>query len=203
VIVAAPPGADAAIARFVPRWDARTRQSLVVRADPATTYAAIRAANLAAAWPARLLTAAAMVPERIGAWVRGQAPPARTGRTSRLGTVLAADGPWTLLAETDRELVLGLLWSPPAGGDKRPASEWAAFAEPGYAKVAWSLSVSAQDAGRTLLSTETRTIATDERTRRRFWLIWAVIAPFAALLRRLVLRAIRDEAERPGRLSTP
>jgi hypothetical protein len=198
MIAAAPPNAGRAIARIVPRCDARTLQHVVVAASPDATYQAILDANLAASRPARALIALGQAPEWLRALLRREPAPPRTGRQSRLRDVVAGGTPWTVLVdEPGSELVLGLLWSPPAGGDKREPSEWQGFAEPGFAKVAWGFSVS-QDAGGTLLTTETRTAATDVATLRRFRLIRPVIWPFAALLRRLVLEAIRAEAERSG-----
>jgi hypothetical protein len=198
MIVAAPPNAGRAIAQIVPRCDARTLQQVVVAASPAVTYQAILDANLAAAVPARALIALGQVPEWVRALLRREPAPPRTGRESRLRDVVAGGTPWTVLVdEPGSELVLGLLWSPPAGGDKRDASEWQAFTEPGFAKVAWGFTVS-PNAGGTLLTTETRTAATDVATLRRFRMIWPAMWPFAALLRRLVLDAIRAEAERSG-----
>jgi hypothetical protein len=197
MIAAAPPGAGRAIARWVPACDARTMQHVVVAAAPEETYRAVLDANLAGSPPARILMALARAPEWIRARVRREPPPPATGRESRLRDVLADDTPWTVLVDDPgSELVLGLLWSPPAGGTKRPPAEWQAFAEPGFAKVAWGFSLAPHAGGGTLLITETRTSANDPATRRRFRLMWPVIAPFAALLRRRVLVAIRVEAER-------
>ena len=47
----------------------------------------------------------------------------------------------------------------------------------------------------TRLSTETRVRCSEDASRRRFRLYWAVIAPFSGLIRREVLRTIRHEAE--------
>ena len=197
MIAAAPPNAGRAIARIVPRCDARTLQQVVVTASPEATYQAILDANLAASRPARALIALGQAPEWVRALLRREPAPPRTGRESRLRDVVAGGTPWTVLVdEPGRELVLGLLWSPPAGGDKRDASGWRAFAEPGFAKVAWGFTVAPDAGGGTLLTTETRTAATDVATLRRFRLIWPAIWPFASLLRRLVLEAIRAEAER-------
>ena len=56
--------------------------------------------------------------------------------------MLGDDSPWILLAdEADREVVLGLLWTPPAGGAKCAPADFEEFAAPGVAKVVWSLSV--------------------------------------------------------------
>jgi hypothetical protein len=51
-------------------------------------------------------------------------------------------------------------------------------------------------AGGTLLSTETRAIATDDGARRRFALYWSLIRPASGLIRHDILRAIARHAER-------
>lgn len=50
-------------------------------------------------------------------------------------------------------------------------------------------------AGRTLLSTQTRCIATDSGTRRAMRVYWTLIAPFSGLVRRELLRTIARHAE--------
>ena len=177
------------------RCDLSTRQELVVDARPDAVYAAIWRANLIASRGARLLSAVAMWPARLAARVTGRRVP-RAARSATLGDMLAEESPWILVAdEPGREVVLGLLWRPPAGAERCEPEHFAQFAQPGFAKVAWSLAVAA-DGERSRLITETRTLATDPHTRRRFRLMWPVIAPFAALLRRMVLRAVKREAER-------
>jgi len=201
MIAAAPPGAGRAIARWVPDCDARTTQYVVVAAGPEETYRAVLDANLAESRAARALMALGRAPEWIRSRLRGERLAPVAGRESRLRDVVAGDTPWTVLVDDPgSELVLGLLWTPPAGGAKRPTAEWRAFAEPGFAKVAWGFSIASRPGGGTLLTTETRTSANDAATRRRFRLVWLATAPFAALLRRLALEAIRAEAE--GRRSS-
>jgi hypothetical protein len=91
--------------------------------------------------------------------------------------------------------VLGLLWTPPAGGPTCAPEAFPTFTAPGVAKVAWAIEVQAGGADHTLLVTRTRTHAVDARARRRFGVLWPLIAPFAALLRGQVLRTITAEAE--------
>jgi hypothetical protein len=165
----------------------------IVWATPEQTRAAIWEADLLATPLARALTSAAMCPERIGAWMRHEPQPETRPRSARLHDMLSGDSPWTLLSE--EPVALGLLWTPPAGGVKRPADEFAAFDEPGFAKVVWTLEVAAFGAGHALLTTETGTETTDERATRRLALMWPLISPFALLLRRQVVRAIKAEAE--------
>jgi hypothetical protein len=47
----------------------------------------------------------------------------------------------------------------------------------------------------TVLSTETRVLATDAAARRRFRRYWLAIRPFSGLIRRVWLRAIKRRAE--------
>jgi hypothetical protein len=51
-------------------------------------------------------------------------------------------------------------------------------------------------AGRTVLTTETRVLCTDEGARRRFRRYWALIRPGSGAIRVAWLRAIRRRAER-------
>ena len=101
------------------------------------------------------------------------------------------------LVDAEDELVLGYVgqpWRPTGGRRVRPATpeEWVAFADPGYAKAA--LCFRAAD-GR--LETETRVRLTDETSRRRFALYWALVRPWSGLIRRSWLRAARRRAA-PG-----
>src|ERR1019366_56115 len=57
--------------------------------------------------------------------------------------------------------------------------------------------------GRSLITTETRTAATDPASLRRFARYWLLVGPFSALIRRLTLRIVKSDAEqRPGLTST-
>lgn len=188
------------IRRRVPDPVARTDEHVVVDVDARSAYEAIWNADLTEARLARLLSAVAVSPQRIAARLRNEPAPPSGATHAGLREALGEDGPWVLLAdEPGVEVVLGLLWRPPAGGVKRPAAAFDAFAEPGFTKVAWSITVTPFGPDRSLLTTETRTAATDAATRRRFLLLWRVMAPFASLLRRQVLIAIKAEAERGSR----
>jgi hypothetical protein len=185
-----------ALDALLPHFDAGTIQRAVVYATPQTTYDAIWSADLLQTPLARMLTHASMAVERAGARIRGESGPRRVPRSAGLRDMLGAGSPWLLLAdEPGRGVVLGLLWTPPAGGHTCAADEFADYAAPGLAKVVWSISVNPFGAGHALLATETRTFATDALAKRRFGVLWPIIAPFAALMRSQVLKAIKREAE--------
>lgn len=72
------------------------------------------------------------------------------------------------------------------------------FAQPGFAKILWSVRVR-EEGGRSLLSTETRVLCTDDRTRRFFTAYWAVVQHVSGLTRRDMLRGWRRRAEAVSR----
>jgi hypothetical protein len=99
-----------------------------------------------------------------------------------------------VLARTSDELVLaavGRPWAPNGGRAPRlaeqadPAAFFVHFAAPGWAKMIVNFQV---DGGE--LTTQTRVILTDERSRRAFGRYWLLIRPFSGLIRRRWLAAI-------------
>jgi hypothetical protein len=186
----------------LPRYDARTVQQIPVDADPASAYAAIWQADLLSSPVTRALLAVGRVPEIIAARLGRDAAPRGDGHW-RLADATGPGSPWILVAERPgEEVVLGLLWTPPAGGTTCSPEEFAAFSAPGVAKVTWSFAVVPYGGG-SLVVTETRTAATDSRARGRFRAIWPFVAPFAALTRAGVLRSIARQAAGLRSVNTP
>ena len=77
----------------------------------------------------------------------------------------------------------------------RDASEFVAFRELGYAKVAMNFSSRPLESG-SELRTETRVVTTDAASRRRFGRYWRLIQPGSALVRRGWLAPAKRRAER-------
>jgi hypothetical protein len=105
-----------------------------------------------------------------------------------------------LAEEPGRELVIGSVGRPwrLRGGVRRDAlADFAAFREPGYAKMVLNFRFDGST-----LSTETRVHLTDAASRRRFRVYWLIVRPFSGLVRRIWLRAIRRRAQvdAPGRV---
>lgn len=118
---------------------------------------------------------------------------------------------FALLGESPgQEIVFGRVVQPwkavtdDTPGPQVEADRFAAFDTPGYVKVAFNLRVEPYGGGRALVTTETRTAATDPASSRHFARYWTLIGPFSALIRRRMLRIAKSDAERPpGSQATP
>jgi hypothetical protein len=73
-----------------------------------------------------------------------------------------------------------------------------AWSQPGWVKVAMEFRLESIPVG-TLLSTETRILATDPRTGRSFAAYWFLIRASSGAIRREVLRVVARRAESPAR----
>jgi hypothetical protein len=77
-----------------------------------------------------------------------------------------------------------------------PPEKFAAFSEPGYVKISWTLRVDPTGPSGCVFRTETRAIATDPESRSRFRRYWAFLSPGILLIRYEMLRLLVTEAER-------
>jgi hypothetical protein len=179
---------------FLPDYEFRERHDMLVRAEPQAVYGAIKSLDLSRSLVVRFLFALRSLPGRFR--------PSRS--RSSLGLTLPAllAGGFTILAdEPPEELVFGIVgrfWRLSGGGLGVAAEDFKAFAQPGYAKAAANFLVVPASDGRIRLSTETRIHCTNGGARLRFRFYWIAIRPFSGLVRRAMLRSIREAAERPG-----
>jgi hypothetical protein len=100
------------------------------------------------------------------------------------------------------EIALGLVgkfWRPVIESSPvSSAAEFRDFAQPGFAKTIYALSVRALDARRTLLSGVMRTATTDDAARRWFRRYWTFgVGSGAHLLVNGLLDVTREMAEQP------
>jgi hypothetical protein len=109
------------------------------------------------------------------------------------------DQGWRVLAEEPgRELVIGAVtqpWKADVEFRGLGPEEFAAFSEPGYAKIVWTLGVKPLGEKASVFSTETRVATTDPESRSRFRRYWSVFSPGILLIRYETLRLVRREAE--------
>src|ERR1044072_7355526 len=169
---------------FLPTFDVSDSVGVVVDAGPAETWDALMDADLIAIGRSKPLVGrlggVRMLPGIVRMVLHGDRPP-KAPRSMRLRETTAAkpsDGGWVLLGDEGGEtLALGLV-----GKFGRPAIVFAAverddfrdFAEPGWAKTIYELSVHELDDGRTLLTGVMRTATTDEHARRWFRRYWTL-----------------------------
>jgi hypothetical protein len=107
---------------------------------------------------------------------------------------------WGVLAdEPDREIVVGAVtrpWEPDVTFRAIEPAEFAAFNEPDYIKIAWTLRADPADGAASIFRTETRAVATDSAARVRFRRYWAFLSPGIIAIRWMALRALTADAER-------
>jgi hypothetical protein len=191
---------------LLPAYDVSDAVATVVTADVATTWSALMEVDLIEVGRKRplvgVLGAIRMLPDVVGHMLHGELPerPPAHMRLRDLATMPLGEGGWVLLGERSRdEIALGLVgkfWRPVIEFAKVPAERFRDFAEPGFAKTIYSLSVRALDPHRTLLSGAMRTATTDEHARRWFRRYWTFgVGPGAHVLVNGVLDVTREMAE--------
>jgi hypothetical protein len=162
-------------------------------AAPATAvWQRVRHCALAEAWPIRALFAlrSAMVRDDHGA--------SPTIRIDDLHSSEDKPGFQILIDDPPREFVVGAIgkvWRLRIPFVHVPsAPDFASFAKPGFAKVAWALRVRPFDTpGTCQIEVEVRVHATDIPSWRKFRCYFWVIGPFSRFIRRSLLKAIARE----------
>ncbi len=178
---------DRGLEQALPQWEWSMEQAIDVHRPPAEVYAALKDVRPRDMWLARLLAAL-----RFGHGNRDEDLDRSFGEVMR-------DGGWVdLVDEPGHELIVGLagkFWETDAGVRRLGgAEEFAAFAEPGTAKVVFGYRLEPTDAGTRLVAT-THVHATDQEAARKFSRYWAILRIGAGLTVGSGLRAIRRRAE--------
>jgi hypothetical protein len=129
-----------------------------------------------------------------------------SGLPRELAAQMKAIG-WVVLAEIPgHEIVFGAVTQPwlarPIFQSIRP-EEFAEFGQPGYVKIAWTLRADAVNAFECIVRTETRATTTDATARAKFRRYWSLVLPGIVLIRRILLRAIKRQAEHQARETKP
>ncbi|HEX8672941.1 MAG TPA: hypothetical protein VF710_13685 [Longimicrobium sp.] len=180
------------IDRFLPAAEVSSRYEVEVRAPAERVWTTARSLDLSGSTVVRALFALRSLP---GILSRKSA--------ARRGLGLDMDGllktGFVILAEAPGdEIVLGLVgrfWTLDGGIIRVDPADFAAFDRPGFAVAAWNFTLRGPAAGPVVLATETRVRLTDPPSRRRFRAYWTIVGPFSGLIRREVLRTIRNAAE--------
>jgi hypothetical protein len=195
---------------FLPTYDVSDAVATVVEADTAKTWDALMQLDLIEVGRARplvaVLGALRALPEVVSHVLHGEPPPGAPKRLRLRDTteIPMGQGGWVLLGERPGdEIALGLVgkfWRPVITYAKVSAQGFRDFAEPGYAKTIYSLSVRALGDRRTLLAGVMRTATTDEHARRWFRRYWTLgVGSGAHVLVSGVIDLAREAAERGDR----
>jgi hypothetical protein len=186
-----PEALDPLLDGFMPLYDIVERHHVRVEAPADVTLAAARELDLLDSPLAR-----AIFRGRELMFGADPAPPPAGGGLLKAALSIG----WGILADHEgREIVLGSAtkpWEPnPVFRDLIPR-DFAAFAEPGYVKIAFTIRADPIDGSSSIFRTETRAIATDAGARARFRRYWAMVSPGVALIRYTMLAPVKREAER-------
>jgi hypothetical protein len=178
------------IDRFLPTYDMVEHHEVHVDAPVERAYRAVKELDLARSPVVMALLALRGLPALFTGAVK---PRRRIGldEIRRTGFVLLGEEP-------DRELVLGVVgkfWHVTSGIHWIEPDEFVGFDEPGFAKGAWNFVVTERAGGGSTVVTETRVACTDDDSRRKFGWYWRLVGPFSALIRRVLLRGIKRDAE--------
>jgi hypothetical protein len=178
----------------IPDPDYRICHSRVVRAPATVVWDELTRVPMSALPVAYALEAVRLLPARLA----GRRHPRLAGRTFLDVTpipILFSERPHVVLSAG-----IGQAWRL-LGGPTPPlldAAALRAWTEPGWIKVGMGFRLESTRAG-TVLTTETRVVATDPRTRRAFAAYWFVIRGSSSTIRREVLRVVAHRAETPPR----
>jgi hypothetical protein len=174
----------------VPSPHFRMCQSRIVRAPSAVVWDELHRTPMSALPLGRALEGVRLLPARLA----GRKHPRLAGRTFLEVTpipVLYSERPHVVISAG-----LSQAWRL-LGGSTPPildAAALRAWTDPGWIKVGMEFRLESTPAG-TLLSTETRILATDPRTRRVFAAYWFIIRSSSGAIRREVLREVARRAE--------
>jgi hypothetical protein len=183
--------------RLVPSFQAVERHSTTIAASPDQVWAALSQVTASELRVFRVLMGVRALPGRLA-----RSPRARFDADEPLLGWAVRFGFSILGEDARRELVVGAIGQPwrLAGGRGMAVAggqDFAAFDQPGYAKMAANFRLDLIAGGRaTRLSTETRVACTDPSSARRFGRYWRLIRPASGAIRRSWLRAIKRRAER-------
>lgn len=192
-----PSGAgDDLLDRFMPECDVAERHRTRVAAPADITLAAAKDMRL---MDVAIIRAIFRARELLLCADASQSTPAGgvVEQTTALG--------WGLLAEVPgREIVMGAVtrpWEANVTFRAIAPEQFAAFAEPNYVKIIWTLRADPIDAASSWFSSETRATATDSQAATKFRRYWSLLSPGIILIRRLMLGPLRREASRRAQLT--
>jgi len=166
---------------FLPEYDFKETHDIKIRATAETVFRALNEVDLCESAVIRWLFRLRGLPTR--------------GMTLRELQSLRFE----VLGESEnRELLLGLagrFWTIKGDLQKISSQSFREFDEKGFAKAVWNFLLD-EAQGETRLTTETRIKCLDADSRKKFGFYWTFIQPFSALIRKEILKTVKQRAEK-------
>jgi hypothetical protein len=185
---------DALLDTMMPAYDVVERHRIRVHAPPHVTLEAATTVDL---FQSRIARVVFKTRERVmGAERQAESP------SSGLLDYARSLGWGVLAEEPGREIVMGAVtqpWKANVTFRSVPPNSFREFSLPDHVKIAWTLRADPIGHDWSIFRTETRAVATDPGARAKFRRYWALVSPGVWLIRRLMLRPVKREAERGGR----
>ena len=183
--------ADALLDVFMPKYDVAERHHVGVGAPAAVTFESLMDLDLE---DSLLIRAIFKGREMLLGADADEASRTRglVALTKELGWVVLADMP-------GHEIVMGAVtrpWEPNVVFRGIAPEYFAAFNEPDYVKIVWTLRADAISRFSSIARSETRAVATDASARRKFRWYWARFSAGIVLIRELSMRIVKREAEK-------
>jgi hypothetical protein len=173
--------------RQMPTWHFRELHRIEIAAPPQVAFEALERVRASDVLFFRTLT-----------WLRRGGQPLPAGilnpGSDPLLEVALRGGFVSLAHDPPREIVLGTVVIAPTGTGHSIRNLLTGPLPPGFAVAAMNFLVTPVGPGRSMVSTETRVLASGATARRRFAGYWRLIYPGSALIRRMWLRAIERRA---------
>lgn len=186
--------ADPLVDEFMPVYEVAERHHVSVAAPAEVTLAAAADTDLQQSSIVRAIF-------RTREMVLGAEPGDETRPTGLLAQTMSLG--WRVLAEVPgREIVVGAVtrpWLPNVVFRSVAPEAFRGFQEPRYVKIVWTLRADPISESESIFRTETRVMTTDQTARKMFRWYWARFSPGIILIRRVMLRLLKTEAERRAR----
>jgi hypothetical protein len=188
----------AVLERFMPYADERKRHEITIRAPAGLVLDVARHVDMQSIWIIRALF-------WLRAKILGARMPAAGQPTGLVADMLALG--WGCLADGPGHVfVAGAAcqpWQADVVFSPIAPEQFAAYAEPDQVKIVWTLEAEALGPALTRFATETRVVATDAQARAKFRRYWRRFGIGIVMIRRLLLPAIRRQAEREWHAASP
>ena len=178
---------------FMPHPETSERHSVEIAASAAEVYEALWTTDLGGSLVIKGLMGLRMLPGRL---LRPRKPGNHKRKISLKDLIEAGFG--MLAEEPGREVVLGItgpFWRPVGNTLPFNKTDFDGPVRPGVARAVWNFTVQQTGEKQTILATETRVACGDDASRLKFRIYWLAVRPFSGLIRRIMLKAIKQACE--------